>query len=318
MSQALDKQFDAKQGRLPAGSYPAMLTSFGDDGSFDWDGVDRLTDYCIEKGAAGIFACGLSAEIREMEDDEKATLAEHIVRHTAGRVPVVAGAISEGPVEAQAELIQRVHDAGADVVAIAVCQLAKQEEDEQTWIEHADKLLEKISPKIQLSMYECPQPYHRLLSDEALAWAAKSGRFCFMKDTCCNIETILRRLEIVRDSPLQLLNANTATLLASLQAGMDGFCGIGANYMPELYAWLCEHFADQPEEAARLQDYLTQTVAVTENEFYPASAKNYLQQQGLAIGSFSRKLPEGVSDLCVEQLSEMRTSEMQWQQQLLG
>lgn len=318
MSQALDKQLDLQQSRLPTGSYPAMLTAFHDDGSIDFDGVDRLTDYSIEKGAAGIFACGLSAEIREMSDEERVSLAERIVRRVAGRVPVVAGAISEGPLEAQAELIEKIHNAGADVVAIGVYQFAAEEEDETTWIKNAGKLLEMISPQILLSMYECPLPYHRLLSEEALAWAAESGRFCFMKDTCCNIETIRRRLDIVRNSPLQLLNANTQTLLASLQAGMEGFCGIGANYMPELYAWLCKNHSDHPEQAAQLQGFLTKTVAMTENEFYPASAKKYLQQQGLDIGSFSRKQPDGVSDDCVEQLVGMRTTEMQWNEQLLG
>lgn len=318
MSQALDKQLDFEQSRLPTGSYPAMLTAFGDDGAIDFDGVDRLTDHCIEKGAAGIFACGLSAEIREMSNEERVLLAERIVRRAAGRVPVVAGAITEGPLESQAELIERIHNAGADVVAIGVYQLAAEEEDEKTWIENAEKLLDLISPQILLSMYECPLPYHRLLSDEALAWAAASGRFCFMKDTCCDIDTIRRRLDIVRDTPLQLLNANTETLLASLQAGAEGFCGIGANYMPELYAWLCKHHSDQPKQAAKLQDYLTQTLDVTENEFYPASAKQYLQQHGLDIGSFSRKLPDGVSDDCVEQLAGMRTSELQWKEQLFG
>ena len=318
MSRALDKQLDLEQSRLPMGSYPAMLTAFTDDGSIDFDGVDRLTDYCIEKGAAGIFACGLSAEIREMSDVERVSLAERIVRRVAGRVPVVAGAISEGPLESQAELIERIHGVGADVVAIGVYQLAKEEEDDRVWIENAEKLLEMISPQILLSMYECPLPYHRLLSDEALAWAAGTARFCFMKDTCCNFETIRRRLEIVRDTPLQLLNANTETLLESLQAGMEGFCGIGANYMPELYAWLCQHHTDQPELAARLQAYLTKTVALTENEFYPASAKEYLRQRGLDIGSFSRKQPNRVSDDCVQQLDAMRTNEIEWQQQLFA
>ena len=85
--------------RLPRGSYPAMLTAFLDDGQIDWEGVDRLTDFCIDHSAAGIFACGLSAEIGLMDDEEKGSLAERILHHAAGRVPMVVGAITSGPID---------------------------------------------------------------------------------------------------------------------------------------------------------------------------------------------------------------------------
>jgi 4-hydroxy-tetrahydrodipicolinate synthase len=298
--------------RLPHGSYPAMLTAFLDDGQIDWEGVDRLTDFCIDHSAAGIFACGLSAEVGEMNDEEKGALAERIVRHAAGRVPMVVGAITSGSIEQQATLARRVHDAGADVVAIAVCQLANEDEDDQQWIANAESLLEKLPAELRLSMYECPWPYHRLLSLDMLRWAAGTRRFHFMKDTCCTISTIRDRLTLLQDSPLQLLNANTATLLASLQAGADGFCGIGANYLPKLYAWLCQNYSRQPQQAAALQDFLASTVPLTESPTYPALAKEYLRQQGLKIGTYSRKLPAGLAADGADQLAQMRRNETEW------
>ncbi len=298
--------------RLPCGSYPAMPTAFHDDGSIDWEGVDRLTEFCIESGAAGIFACGLSAEILHMDRDEVLQVASRIIERAAGRLPIIMSAISSESPEAQAELVRRMHDAGSDAVAIAVCQLATPEEDEDTWIQRAESLLELIPADVRLAMYECPLPYQRLLSDQALGWAAASGRFCFLKDTCCCIDTIRRRLEIIRDSPLQMFNANTATLLSSLQAGADGFCGIGANFMPELYTWLCSRFATEPETAARLQQFMDTTFDITEDSTYPASAKDYLQKRGLAIGAYSRKVPDGPTAEGCALLAEMRQSEQKW------
>ncbi len=307
-----------KSDKLPGGSYPAMLTAFQDNGDIDWDGVDRLTDYCIEVGVTGIFAGGLSAEITKMDDEEKGALAERIVRHTAGRVPVVAGAITWGPLDRQAELIRRVHGAGADVVSIAVSQLAGQDEDDRVWIENAKMLLDQIPDEIRLAMYECPMPYHRLLSDETISWAAQSGRFCFLKDTSCNIETIRRRLDLIRGTRLQLLNANTRTLLLSLQAGAEGFCGIGANYMPELFTWLCKHYEDQHETATKLHEFMDSWLDVQESEFYPASAKEYLRQRGLDIGQYSRKLRSELPSSFAQRLAEMRVGEVQWLDRLIG
>jgi len=304
--------------RLPPGSYPAMLTAFHDDGAIDWEGVDRLTDHCIETGAAGIFACGLSAEVLWMNDDEKTQLAERVITRTAGRAPIVAAAISAGSIEEQAQLIRRVNDAGADAVAIGVCQLAAEEEDEQTWIERAETLVEQIPADVQLAMYECPLPYHRLLGEEAICWAAASGRFSFLKDTCCSIDTIRARHEKIGDSTLQLFNANTATLLESLQVGFEGFCGIGANFMPELYVWICKHFDDEPKLAAELHHFLDSTLDLTEDSTYPASAKNYMQQRGLNIGGYSRKVPDAISAEAVARLAEMLESEREWLARING
>ena len=307
-----------KADKLPGGSYPAMLTAFQDDGAIDWDGVDRLTDYCIETGVTGIFAGGLSAEITEMDDEEKGALAERIIRRAAGRVPVVAGAIVWGPLDRQTELIRRVHAAGADAVTVAVSQLAGRDEDDRVWIENAGMLLDRIPDEIRLAMYECPLPYHRLLSDETIAWAAQSGRFCFLKDTSCNIDTIRRRLDLIRGTRLQLLNANTRTLLMSLQAGAEGFCGIGANYMPELFTWLCRHHEDQREMAAKLHEFMDSLLDLQESEFYPASAKEYLRQRGLDIGQYSRKLPSGLPSNFAQRLAGMRVGEVQWLDRLIG
>lgn len=302
----------------PRGSYPVMVTAFQEDGSFDWEGVDRLTDFCIETDSAGIFACGLSAEIDRMENQEKVALAERIVRRTAGRIPVVAGAIGGGTIEQQAELVRQIHATGADVVTLSVCQLAAKSEDDQVWLRHAKELLAQIPETVPLALYECPWPYWRLLSAETIRWAAGSGRFCFLKDTCCNMDTIRTRLEIIRGSRLHLFNANTETLLDSLRAGAEGFCGIGANYFPELFGWLCTHYQDDPARAEQLQHFLTTCVGLTEGEFYPVSAKEYLRQRGLQIGLFSRKRPPSLPEDFAKSLTDMHAAATDWAQRLLA
>jgi 4-hydroxy-tetrahydrodipicolinate synthase len=303
---------------FPPGSYPAMVTPFHEDGSIDFEGVDRLTDYTIETGAAGIFACGLSAEIDFLTDQEKVALARRIIDRTAGRVAIVGGAITSGPLDQQAALIRQIHDAGADAVTISVCQLADHEEDEQRWLGRAEALLERLPQDIRLAMYECPWPYHRLIADESLGWAAQTGRFYFLKDTSCNIDTIRRRLQILGGSRLQLFNAHTATLLQSLQAGAFGHCGIGTNYMPELYGWLCANFRQAGNLAAHLQDHLTGCVDLTEGAFYPTTAKEYLRQRGYDIGLAGRRIKASLPAEIKQRLAAMRSSETEWLERVSG
>ncbi|MFV2069094.1 MAG: dihydrodipicolinate synthase family protein [Pirellulales bacterium] len=312
-------QDDPENHRCPKGSYPAMVTPFREDGTIDFDGVDRLTDWHVEAGVAGIFACGLSAEINWMQDAEKIALADRIVQRVAGRIPVVATAIRQGTIDDQAQLVCRMHDIGAEVVAISVCQLAEESEEDRVWIKRFNALVQQVPASIPLAFYECPLPYWRLLSDQTIDHVAQTGRFCFLKDTCCDIDTIRRRLDIIRDTRLQLFNANTPTLLASLGAGADGFCGIGANYFPELYAWICRHFADQSELASNLHQFLDSTFRLTEGEFYPVSAKWYVRERGVEIGLASRKLPDATLPAkLIEDLNTIRTSEIEWMERVRG
>ena len=304
--------------RFPRGAYPAMVTPFDETKAIDWDGVDRATDFYVRSRVTGIFVGGLSAEIKWMSDDEKVALAERIVRRAAGRVKVVAGAISEGSLDEQADLVRRVHATGADAVSIAVCQFADETEDDQVWIQRAETFLGHVPEEIRLAFYECPLPYWRLLSQETIEWAARGGRFHFLKDTCCNIERIRARLEIIRDTRLQLFNANAETFLASLQAGAEGFCGIGANYFPELYVWLCRHFETDPELAANLHGFMNETFGLTEGEFYPVTAKEYLRLEGLDIGPFSRKLPPDLPPQLLKDLEDMRLAANRWTKRLRG
>lgn len=307
---------DDTTSRLPPGNYPAMLTAFHEDGSLDWEGVDRLTEFCIEAGVAGLFACGLSAEIQWMDAAEKVALADHIVKRTAGRVTIVAAAICGDSPEQQAVLVRRIHEVGADAVAVAACQLAGEAEGDDVWIQRVETLLERIPAAARLALYECPLPYQRLLSEETFRWVAATGRCCFLKDTCCSIETIRARLETSANTPLQLYNANTATLLESLRSGADGFCGIGANYFPDLYSWLCKHFDEKPELARDLHDFLDGTLGLTEGQHYPLSAKEYLRQQGLDISSTTRKPLDSLPADFVAGLKTMGSDASAWQERL--
>ena len=273
---------------LPNGVYPVMLSAFHEDGSLDFQGVDLLTDFYLQSGATGLFACAMSAEVNHLNNQEKVALAKRILQHVDGRVPVVAGALAADPLTQQIELVRRISGTGADVVTIAVSQIAEKNEDDQIWLRNMELFLRELPDNIRLGLYESPWPYRRVMSENAFRWVVQSDRFHFLKDTCAQIDIIRNRLKIVNDSKLKLFNANTQSLYLSLQAGACGFSGIGANYFPGLYVWLCRNFNELPEMSQNLQKFLTKCCDIIEGEFYPVIAKEYLRMQGISITPFCR------------------------------
>lgn len=271
---------------IPAGVWPVMLTPFTADLEIDWAGLDALTDWYIAMGVAGLFAVCLSSEMYALEPQERLALAEHVVRRAAGRVPVVASGTFGGPLVEQAAVVRQMAATGVDAVVVIANQLAGPDGPEATWQSAASRLLD-LTPGVDLGLYECPVPYHRLLSPEMLGWAARSERFLFHKDTCCRIGPIRSKIAAARGTPFRFFNAHTPTLLASLQSGGHGYSGTAANMYPELLVWLCQHYVSEPETATRLQHLLSVCDRAAAHK-YPTVAKECLAALGLPIGPHCR------------------------------
>lgn len=271
---------------LPSGLWPVMLTAFYEDGSLDWHGIDALTDWYIQTGAAGLFACCASSEMFNLDGAERLALIQRVVERTAGRVPVVATGTFGGPLPEQADFIQQVADLGVQAVVLIPNQLVDAEAPEETLREQLECLLPLV-PDLPLGIYECPSPYARPLSPALTRWAAQTGSFLYLKDTTCNPQAFGAKLAVLDESPLRLYNAHTQSALLSLQAGAAGLSPIAANCYPEFFHWLCTHFVSQPTAATAMQQMLT-LLEINVSMQYPASAKWLLQRRGLPITTTCR------------------------------
>ena len=115
------------------GVFPAMITPLKMDMSIDWDGVDRLTDWYIDLGVAGLFAVGQSSEMFALSDGERLRQAERVVRRADGRVPVVASGTFDRTVAAQAQFVRQMADLGVTQVVIIASMMAKVDDDDTIW-----------------------------------------------------------------------------------------------------------------------------------------------------------------------------------------
>jgi 4-hydroxy-tetrahydrodipicolinate synthase len=182
---------------------------------------------------------------------------------------------------------------------------ARADEGDDVWIGNVERLLDRLPTEITLGWYECPYPYKRLFTPQTLRWCIDSGRFVFLKDTCCDLELIAARQALMRGTGFRLYNANAATLLASLELGVAGYSSVMANFHPELYAWLCRNWQQAPQQARELQAFLG-VASLMGGQIYPVNAKYHLQLEGLPITlqTRTRRADELRSDhkLQVEQL----------------
>jgi len=275
---------------FPGGVWPVMLTPFTEDGRIDYNALEHLVNWYIDKGCDGLFAVCQSSEMYYLTLEERLQLAEAVVKITGGRVPVIAsGNICDTP-EERIEEANKMAKTGVDAIVLISNSFAKEEESDKVWMANCLDFLEHIDSEIPLGFYECPYPYKRLLSLENLKTCAETGRFYFLKDTCCDADLIQQRLDVLKGTNLKLYNANTSTLLETLRAGAVGFSGVMANFHPELYVALCKKYKE--EKISYLQDFLT-LASLIERQYYPVNAKYHLQQiEGIPMTTFSRRMDD--------------------------
>lgn len=269
------------------GVWPVMITPFKEDMSIDYDGVLKIIEWYDKMGVDGIFAVCQSSEMFELNAKERLELAKFVVDNTPKHIGVIASGHCAESVEDQIKEAQAIIETGVDSYVFISNQFARPDESEDVAKKSIEYLIDHIEAE-SFGVYECPHPYKRLLSPELLKWCADTGKFAFLKDTCCSLEQLRAKCDAVKGTPLKIYNANGATLLESLRMGCAGYSGVMANFHADLYVWLCKNFEKEPERAEIMMNYLG-AASTIECQVYPVNSKYHMQLEGLNITTKSRK-----------------------------
>ena len=266
--------------KIASGIYPVMITPFTADNQVDYEAVDQMMEFYARGGCQGVFAVCQSSEMFFLTEEERVKLAARVVKAAAWRMCVVASGHISDRMEDQIRELRRVSETGVDAVVMISNRLAGKDEPDEVLIQNMHRILDAI-PGVTFGMYECPYPYKRLLTPKVLEAMAETGRFTFIKDTCCDADLIARRIALLHGR-IQLFNANCATALETLQSGADGFSGIMANFHPDLLVWMYENYRQQPEKARQLSAMLS-VMSMAEGCQHPIGAKYHMNLVGVPM-----------------------------------
>ena len=296
--------------------FTTMITPYKKDGSIDYETAEKYVDWYFENNLTGIFAICQSSEIFYLSLEEKVELnrrvykrAKALERESGKTFTIVSSGHTSNTLEAQAEELNAVYESGTDALILITNRLDPNNEGDDVFIENAEKLLRLLPDAAKLGLYECPHPYKRLVTPKILDWCLKTGRFYYMKDTCCDAQILKERSEQLKGSNFKLLNANCQTLLESMQNGGDGYCGIMCNFHPKIYSWLGKNFKSDPEKAKLIQS-LIGTFGFTEVGLpYPLTAKYHMTLCGIETENIARnrdsaELTQYAKD-CVKQMKSV-------------
>lgn len=268
------------------GVWPVMITPFTADNKIDYDAVLKIIEWYDKEGVTGIFAVCQSSEMFYLSREERLQLATFVIDNTPCHIGVIVSGHVALDVEDQVREAQAIVDAGADSYVFISNQFAREDEGDDVVKRRVEYLIDHIEVD-SFGVYECPAPYKRLLTPDLLTWMAGTGKFAFLKDTCCDLDQLQAKCDAVRGTGLKIFNANAATLLESLKMGCAGYSGVMANFHAGLYAWLCAHYEKEPERAQQMMNFLG-AASLTECQVYPVNAKYHMNLAGVAMDLMTR------------------------------
>lgn len=290
-----------------------MITPYKKDGNIDYDTARKYVDFYFENGLDGIFAVCQSSEIFFLSLAERVKLnalvyqrAKELEKKHGRPFAVVSSGHVSDTFEEQAKELNAIWQSGTDALIFITNRLDPNNEGDDVFIENCRRLIDALPKEARLGLYECPYPYKRLVTPKILDFCRETGRFDYMKDTCCDAKTVIERKQQLKGSSFKPLNANCQTLYETMRGGADGYCGIMCNFHPRLYARLSELAVSDPERAERLGDILGVLGFIENGLPYPISAKYHMTLCGIPTELISRA-PSGsaLSDYqkgCIRQL----------------
>ena len=257
------------------GSIVALITPFR-DGRLDEEALTKMVEWHIGQGTHGIVPVGTTGESPTLSHDEHCRVIELVVQQAAGRVPVIAGAGSNNPIEA-IEYTRVAEKAGADATLHVAGYYNRQNQD---GLYHHFKMVHDET-NIPIILYNIPPRAIVDIQPQTMARLAELPRIIGVKDATGDLSRPWSERQLIK-KPFVWLSGEDATAVAYNIGGGTGCISVTANVAPKLVAKVQDlTLAGQWEEARALQDTLIPLHQVMFAEPSPAGAKYAASLLGL-------------------------------------
>lgn len=232
------------------GSIPALVTPLK-NGALDIDTLHALIDWQIAEGSHGLVPVGTTGESPTLSHAEHERMIEEVVKATAGRVPVIAGAGSNNTVEAMG-FIRHAERVGADAALVVTPYYNKPTQDGL----YAHFKAVHDCCELPIIIYNIPGRSVVDMTPETMGRLAELPRIIGVKDATGKLERVsLQRMTCGPDF-IQLSGEDATAPGFNAQGGV-GCISVTANVAPRLCAEFQEaSLAGDHARALELHDRL--------------------------------------------------------------
>jgi len=215
------------------GSMVALVTPMHPDGSVDFDSLNRLVDFHIEKGTSAIISMGTTGESATLDEKEHCEVIRRTVEMVNERIPVIAGTGANSTTEA-ISLTRCAMQAGADACLLVTPYYNKP--TQQGLYLHHKKIAESVPiPQI---LYNVPGRTACDMLPETVARLAEISNIIGIKEATGELDRLTQIRALCGDD-FDIYSGDDATGTEFMLQGGDGVISVTNNIAPAAMAEMC-------------------------------------------------------------------------------
>ena len=270
-----------------SGSIVALVTPMFDDGSIDWEGMDKLLDMHIREGTAAIVSVGTTGESATLSVKEHCAVIAHTVKKVNGAIPVIAGTGANSTDEA-IELTAAARAYGADACLLVTPYYNKP--TQEGLYQHHKCIAEAVAiPQI---LYNVPGRTGVDMLPETVGRLAGIENIIGIKEATGDLQRGREVLDICAGK-MAVYSGDDETAAELILMGAKGNVSVTANVVPALMAGLCKlALAGETERARELDARLRPLSNALFLESNPIPVKWAVARQGLIGGHLRLPMTE--------------------------
>jgi len=258
------------------GSMVALVTPMTADNQLDWESLNNLVEWHLEKGTDAIVAVGTTGESATLSVNEHLKVIKRVVDQVHGRVPVIAGTGANSTDEAVL-LTATAKEQGADACLLVTPYYNKP--TQRGLFLHYQHVAKSVAiPQI---LYNVPGRTGVDMEAETVIELASVDNIIGIKEATADMG---RARDIIEGTPddFIVLSGDDCTAAELMLLGGQGSISVSANVVPAEIAQLCQlAMAGKAEEARALNQRLMPVHEALFVESNPIPVKWAVSQMGL-------------------------------------
>lgn len=259
------------------GTGVALVTPFHSDGSIDFDSLSKLIDHVITNGVNYLVALGTTAETPTLSSAEKKSILAHVVKHNAGRVPVVCGMGGNNT----AEVVKQIGEYDwAGVSGILSVSPYYNKPTQEGIYQHFKAIA--TACKLPIILYNVPgRTAGNILPATAVRLANEFAHIVAIKEASGNMKQCM---EYVQTAPshFAILSGDDDLIVPQIAIGFSGVISVAANcYTKDFSTMVTAGLAGDFTTAKNLHYKLLKGIDLLFVEGNPAGAKCVLQEMDI-------------------------------------
>ena len=257
----------------------AIVTPFSEDGSINFDGLEKLTNHLIDTGSRGFVIGGTTGETPTLSHDEKIELYTRFAQIVNGRGTIIAGTGSNNTAESAQLTAEVGHIPGIDYALVVVPYYNKP--NQRGMVAHFTAVAEQ-SP-IPLIMYNIPGRTGVTMANETVVELSHNSNIAGVKQ-CTSLDDLEYLVQNTPDD-FNVYTGEDAQALSAKTVGANGVISVAAHiYGREMRRMYDAIESGDVTTAGNLMRFLSPKIQALFMYPSPSCVKAILNVQGFGAG----------------------------------